>query len=362
MCEEVNKCLYCGKEFEISEYHKKKRIKKKKYCSTKCCVYDYRKRKAKFTETEWQIRQKEKEEAIKKPKAANYPEKPCIECGKLFKPRTYKTKFCSKKCRWDNKRIGKTREQIKQETIKRHTHICQGCGKQYFNKRRGAHGQGVKFCSRECAYSNQDKWNKLLEDRELKIWGEYSEIPRYTVLERTPCSRCGDLFYRHHAHELCVSCRPIVKAEKQRTSNQLSIKPRHCTHCGTYFTPLTGGGLIGFCSGECRDISDRRKKRDSKKKREAMKRGAARGETVSVIAIFNRDRWTCRVCGCDTPKALRGTLEDDAPELDHIIPISKGGTHTSDNLQCLCRVCNILKSDKDMDIFVNENKGIGGTL
>ena len=32
--------------------------------------------------------------------------------------------------------------------------------------------------------------------------------------------------------------------------------------------------------------------------------------------------------------------------VDHIKPWSKGGTHDSFNLQCLCFKCNILKSDK----------------
>ena len=26
-------------------------------------------------------------------------------------------------------------------------------------------------------------------------------------------------------------------------------------------------------------------------------------------------------CGVDTPKTLRGTIEDNAPEVDHIIPL-----------------------------------------
>jgi 5-methylcytosine-specific restriction endonuclease McrA len=29
-----------------------------------------------------------------------------------------------------------------------------------------------------------------------------------------------------------------------------------------------------------------------------------------------------------------------APTLDHIVPLSKGGSHTYDNLQCACFRCN----------------------
>ena len=31
------------------------------------------------------------------------------------------------------------------------------------------------------------------------------------------------------------------------------------------------------------------------------------------------------------------------PNLDHIIPLKKGGSHTRLNSQCLCHKCNIIK-------------------
>lgn len=50
--------------------------------------------------------------------------------------------------------------------------------------------------------------------------------------------------------------------------------------------------------------------------------------------IFARDNWECKICGTD--KKL---------ELDHIIPISKGGEDSEDNLQVLCKSCNCRKKD-----------------
>ena len=54
------------------------------------------------------------------------------------------------------------------------------------------------------------------------------------------------------------------------------------------------------------------------------------------FAIYKRDGYRCRCCGRRT-KDL---------EIDHIVPISKGGKSTYDNLQTLCRRCNKLKGTK----------------
>lgn len=51
-------------------------------------------------------------------------------------------------------------------------------------------------------------------------------------------------------------------------------------------------------------------------------------------AVWRRDKGRCVYCGSD--KEL---------QLDHIIPFSKGGATTFENLQILCRSCNIKKSN-----------------
>lgn len=56
------------------------------------------------------------------------------------------------------------------------------------------------------------------------------------------------------------------------------------------------------------------------------------------LAILNRDRSTCQVCGKSAP-----TVEI---EVDHIVPFSKGGKTKPENLQTVCRRCNIAKSNK----------------
>ena len=77
-----------------------------------------------------------------------------------------------------------------------------------------------------------------------------------------------------------------------------------------------------------------------------------KAESINSYAVFKKDNWTCRMCSTKVQKV--NIYANDAAELDHIIPISKGGTHTLDNVQTLCRQCNQFKSDKmpdDLDLI-----------
>ena len=59
-------------------------------------------------------------------------------------------------------------------------------------------------------------------------------------------------------------------------------------------------------------------------------------------SVLKRDNFKCCACGASPAK-------DPSVELhiDHIIPWSKGGETTLDNLQTLCSKCNIGKSDSE---------------
>jgi predicted DNA-binding protein (UPF0251 family)/rubredoxin len=61
--------------------------------------------------------------------------------------------------------------------------------------------------------------------------------------------------------------------------------------------------------------------------------------------ILDRDNFTCRYCG-KNPKNAVGTIL----EVDHIVPLSKGGTWDDSNLITACRDCNAGKSDSIITI------------
>ena len=57
--------------------------------------------------------------------------------------------------------------------------------------------------------------------------------------------------------------------------------------------------------------------------------------------VLKRDNFSCCLCGASPAKDPSVTLH-----IDHIIPWSKGGQTTLDNLQTLCSKCNLGKSNQ----------------
>jgi len=51
-------------------------------------------------------------------------------------------------------------------------------------------------------------------------------------------------------------------------------------------------------------------------------------------AVFARDSWSCQYCG------------SAAENLDHVVPKSRGGTHTWENVVAACRRCNSKKENR----------------
>jgi 5-methylcytosine-specific restriction endonuclease McrA len=83
---------------------------------------------------------------------------------------------------------------------------------------------------------------------------------------------------------------------------------------------------------DIRNVNDRRDyMREYMRNRRAMH---AEVSSEQRSRIFERDGYKCRICGS----------RDDLC-IDHIIPVTKGGDNADENLQTLCKPCNIKKND-----------------
>lgn len=83
-------------------------------------------------------------------------------------------------------------------------------------------------------------------------------------------------------------------------------------------------------------------------KRRAIE-SCARSDKWTASEIYKRDKGICQICG------LPVYTKDDAPprlkpHCDHIIPLNRGGTNMSDNIQLTHAFCNLHKHTSEADI------------
>ena len=67
---------------------------------------------------------------------------------------------------------------------------------------------------------------------------------------------------------------------------------------------------------------------------------------VDINYVFSEKcNWVCGICSLPVDKTLKYP-DPLSASLDHIIPVSKGGGHTTSNVQLAHLLCNLKKSDK----------------
>jgi len=258
----------------------------------------------------------------------------CVTCGRLFEPRRKSQKYCSEKCR--NRKPGK-----KPGTHNKVPRACVLCGVEFMA--RSIPGEEQKFCSRACAVRFRHIDNGSVGRR---LVGDMTK--RIALSLPVPCVVCGKPFRRATPAQSICSDECVTARSREWSIKHHILKvygdngkdvTYRCRECGSVFAPEYGNKRRTFCSQSCLDRHSGRIRRQIER---ARLRGVRR-ESIDPIKVFIRDGWMCQICGITTPRRLRGTIEPNAPEMDHIVPLAAGGSHTYDNVQCACRACNNAK-------------------
>lgn len=260
----------------------------------------------------------------------------CLECGKDLSGR-WQQKYCSRHCA-----LAHQRKERRVESEAKRRRVCVSCGKEFImghmsaKASRGEIKAGL-YCSRKCRWEAQRKQIKP-EPTKKRVWlckicGK--EMVSYAVYCSDGC-RKEEARQRYHRN-----------AETIRLKHREDYKPKEktgrvCGMCGAGF--VSAHRTESYCSDEC-------KKQARAARKDARKRARKDGvyyEPVNPFKVFRRDKWRCQLCGKKLSPRNRGTIRDDAPELDHITPWAEGGEHSYRNTQCACRKCNQAKGSRTL--------------
>ncbi len=218
---------------------------------------------------------------------------------------------------------------------------CATCGKAHYKKPSDIKRckSGKVFCSKECK-------DRFL--RKGKTW---------------PCLVCGKLIYRKpgklRKNTYCSpKCAAKVNAPKRKTGK---IVP--CDNCGklVYKKKYQLELKHHYCSKKCTGESTKhllygearynwkggkiaRIKRKSQMRRKYMK-DAGELFTKDIADTIKCSKGLCIYC--DIKMAFDGDVfASNYANLEHIRPISRGGTNHRTNLRMACRQCNLEKGNK----------------
>ena len=236
----------------------------------------------------------------------------CSQCGVSFTAANKHSVYCSPKCRVDSRRSEPTK--------------CRWCGKSVPPKRGDNKGM---YCSRPCTF---------------KQWGFEASLK---ATQKAFRSRLSSLL-RWKASNAMHQQRAAEKAAKLEL-RMVAI----CGQGGIEFMRQTIRSVVVNCI-ECR-VEVKRADRKTRKVayKQLIKEVVTHEEKrfLSLRAIHRRDCGICYICGKLTLFSVSPN-HGDYPNRDHVIPLSRGGRHSLDNLRTACRACNISKRDMTIAEFI----------
>lgn len=241
----------------------------------------------------------------------------CLHCGLAFPLTKASRKFCSDDCQ-RKAYYGSQREQRRSDL----SHSCTWCGKP---SPRPDKSHNRPCCSALCrTYLCQFDLGNV-----SRPWPKVY-----------PCRTCGKPHSsraRDKSKALCEDCRrpALVKPPRPRF---VSVQ---CPRCGLWWVGdrKTGSNQERYCSAAC-GTSDARDRKRARKR-------AAFVAPVYRHRIYERDKWTCHICGKKVHKS-RKVPHPMAPTIDHLIPLADpvGGTHEPANVATAHFICNARKGDR----------------
>jgi len=260
----------------------------------------------------------------------------CARCGLAFEPAGSHHVYCSRDCSDKTKRPPIPLLDLK----------CGYCAKRFTQK-----SSAMRYCGKACkvaaCLAKQGK-RPSFEDRvERAERREDERLQREAALLRRREQYARDSAIQSVAR----SIRRVALRRAALARREESARLRGALRCVQCDQPFLGKSIHARYCGEACAFAHRKQSESYRAEKRAWRVARRARERAASIEKFDpeevlaRDGWRCQICGVDTPKRLRGTYKPNAPELDHIVALSRGGAHSRANTQCACRRCNGIKSN-----------------
>lgn len=251
----------------------------------------------------------------------------CLTCNTPLPERGIRRgghqKYCSVVCR--NRAYGKP--------CNTYSDTCLNCNAPNPQTRIGRTGRPTNYCSITCRRSHD--WQKQKSQLILNV-------PDRIV----NCDSCGTVFTtRRKAQRFCsYDCRQSdyrFAGFAKRAESKKTVFEYECDLCKELiirYSPL--GGHKRY-HPECSKIAEQARYRKKTVKRQSN----AKPSGVYVEQLIERDGYLCYLCQEPIDMKVPRTSKRGAT-VDHVIPLSRGGSDEMDNLKLAHWICNNKKSNK----------------
>lgn len=209
-------------------------------------------------------------------------------------------------------------------------------------------GEILKKCSKCKEEKNIDQF--YVSKGNVNFWCKpcYKSwhLARYKVaytLDEKECIYCAVMYIpkaRRETFYCSRICKDLHRKHKNKVKRIGSKKKRTCLHCSKVITQERRSDAK-FCSQECNSKAHQLQRKLRTRANETGKRGYLRTE------ICERDNWICQICKKPVERNAHYP-NPQAPSLDHIIPVSKGGSSEPSNLQLTHLVCNLKRGNREL--------------
>lgn len=240
-------------------------------------------------------------------------------------------------------------------------------------RNRGCSVDGCEAPHDACGFcaSHYARWRRYGEP--TAATPEEQRVAAKRAATQKPCSVCGEVkaleeFTFDHRRvdgrqARCMSCTRIYSgAHRIRhptvplTDTEREERQRQRTEATAAYRKANRE----ICNARIREWKKRNpyKAREYDHRRRARKMAVAY-EAIDALYLAERDGWVCGICDLPIDSALRWP-EYGSLSIDHIVPLSRGGSHTYANVRISHVICNIRRGtargeDLGMILLPQEN-------